>query len=288
MNHKQGISPRRVVVLHHPRKEVTRAMADEICQWLAQQKIDTTPGQTQDESARELIRMADMAIVLGGDGSMLRAARMAAGCSVPLLGINMGRLGFLSEMTPQTWRELLPRVIAGDYWLEERMMLRACSWRGDTLLGEHLALNDVVVSRGSMARVVWLETEIDDAHLTDYVADGLIISTPTGSTAYALAVGGPVLPPELHNILVIPIAPHLTLNRAVVLAEGSVIRVTIGTDHQAILTVDGQYEFDLQNGDHVEVSASEHISTFARLGDPAYFYHSLMSRLGPKEPDGSG
>jgi NAD+ kinase len=272
-----------VAVLYHPKKEATRPVADAIVAWLEAAGFETWLGSTWDEEAvRRQIARLDLMIVLGGDGSLLRTARMAAGHSVLLLGVNMGRLGFLSEVTPETWQSLLPQVVAGKYWIERRMMLRARSWRGETLLGEHLALNDVVISRGSLARVVWLDTEIDSDQLTTYVADGLVISTPTGSTAYALAAGGPILPPELHNILILPIAPHLTLNRPIVLAEGSIIRVTIGTDHQAILTVDGQFEFELRNRDCVEVCASEHASHFVRLGKPTYFYHTLLERLGIK------
>jgi NAD+ kinase len=180
----------------------------------------------------------------------------------------------------------MPRVLSGDYWIEERMMLRACTWRDSDLLGEHVALNDVVVSRGSLARVVRLHTNIDGDNLTTYIADGLIISTPTGSTAYALAVGGPILPPELYNILVIPIAPHLTLGRAIVLSVGSRVTVHVETDHQAILTVDGQFEFELMDGDRVEVQASPHVSRFIRLGKRTYFYHTLMARLALRQYGG--
>jgi NAD+ kinase len=211
---------------------------------------------------------------------------MTAEHSLPIIGVHMGHLGFLSELTPKTWRDLMPRVLDGDYWVEERMLLEAESWRDSTLLGKHLALNDVVISRGSLARVVHLTADIDGDLLTTYVADGLIISTPTGSTAYALAVGGPILPPELRNILVIPIAPHLSLGRAIVLSEGSTVCVRVATDHQAILTVDGQFEFELQTGDHVDVCASEHVSRFIRLGKRSYFYHTLLARLAPKVEGG--
>ncbi len=280
---------RRVAVLHHPKIEATRAVAEDIQSWLMSHGIEAWRALTWDEqTVRAHVPEVDMIVVLGGDGSMLRAARMAAGHNVPILGVNMGRLGFLSEMDPDTWRECLPRVIAGEYWIEQRMMLQAETWRSGELIGQHLALNDVVISRGSLARVVRLRTEIDGDELTTYVADGLIVSTPTGSTAYALAVGGPILPPTLRNILVIPIASHLTLDRAIVLSEGSSIRIRVWTDHQAILTVDGQYEFDMQHGDHIDVRASEHVSQFIRLGKHTYFYHTLLARLEPKQVDNNG
>ncbi|MBN1428888.1 MAG: NAD(+)/NADH kinase [Anaerolineae bacterium] len=277
---------KQIAVLHHPKIEATRAVAREIHDWLTAQKIDAWMGVTWDEaSIRPRLLTADLIVVLGGDGSMLRVARMVAVQEIPIVGVNMGRLGFLSEMTPSNWQLILPKILAGQYWLEKRMMLHAQAWREDQLLGKHLALNDVVVSRGSLARVVWLKTQIDGDPLTTYTADGLILSTPTGSTAYALAAGGPILPPDLRNILVIPIAPHMSLNRAIVLPEGAVIRVSVRTDHQAILTVDGQFEVDLQDGDRIEVLASEHASNFVRTGKPTYFYHTLLDRLGPKQPE---
>ncbi len=278
-----------VAVLYHPKIEVTQVVAQEVQGWLAAKGLSPWLAPTWDEEhVRAHLPETDLVIVLGGDGSTLRVARMSAGLNLPIIALNMGRLGFLAEMQPSTWRGCLGRVLAGDYWIEERMMLTAESWRGGESIGQHIALNDVVVSRGSLARMVRLRTEIDGDELTTYIADGLIVSTPTGSTAYALAVGGPILPPALHNILVIPIAPHMTLDRAIVLSEGCNIRIHISTDHQAILTVDGQFEFELKDGDHVDVRASEVISHFIRLGKQTYFYHTLLARLEPKRPSHEG
>ncbi len=274
---------RRIGVLHHPRIEATHPVAREIQSWLAERNIAPWLALTWDEEeVRPEMPDLDMVIVLGGDGSMLRAARMAAPHGVPIFGINMGRLGFLTEASPENWRERLARVLEGEYWIEQRLMLEARAYRGDELLGAFRALNDVVISRDSMARVVELRTEIDGVELTTYVADGLIISTPTGSTAYALAVGGPILPPDLRNILVIPIAPHLTLDRAIVLSEGAHVRVDVRTDHQSILTVDGQVAQVLQHGDRIEAGAGDDVSRFIRLGERSYFYNALLDRLVPK------
>jgi NAD+ kinase len=268
------------MVLHHPKIKESKDLAEAICEWLVGQGLSAWMGLTWDEQAvRPRIPGTDLIITLGGDGSMLRSARMAAGHTSLILGVNMGRVGFLSEMSPANWQERLPEVFKRRFWVENRMMLQTETWRNGTLLGTHIALNDVVLSRGSLARVVQLKTEIDGEPITTYVADGLIISTPTGSTAYALAVGGPIMPPELRNILVIPIAPHLTLDRAIVLAKGSHITIHVRTDHQAILTVDGQFEFEIQDGDRVEVQASEHFSHFIRLDGPTYFYKTLVKRL---------
>jgi NAD+ kinase len=206
---------------------------------------------------------------------------MVAPHGVPIVGLNMGRLGFLSELTPDDWREKLPRILTGDFWVEERMMLHAKALRGGTAFDEYQALNDVVISRGSLARIIRADTHIDGGHLVTYAADGVIVATPTGSTAYALAVGGPIMPPELHNILVIPIAPHLSLERAIVLSEGAVVDLHISTDHEAILTVDGQFALALADGDQVIVRASPHQARFARVQERTYFYKTLMARLRP-------
>lgn len=277
---------RRILVLHHPKKEETRPVGEAIYHWLREQGYEVWLGLTWDvETVGPQIPGSDLIVVVGGDGSTLRTARMAAPQGVPIVGVNMGKVGFLSEMSPDNWRARLAQALGGDYWIEQRMMLTARSYRDGVLIGEHLALNDIVVSRGSLARVVRLQTEIDGDLLTTYVADGLIVCTATGSTAYAMAVGGPILPPELRNILVVPIAAHMTLNRAVVLSEGSLVRIHISTDHQAILTVDGQFEFELRDGDHIDVMTSECVSRFVRLGTRAYFYRSLLDRLSPPEPE---
>ena len=220
----------------------------------------------------------DLLVTLGGDGSILRTARMACKQDVPVLGVKMGRLGFLAELDPAEWDAALPRLLAGDFWLEERMMLYAEYHPGDECRA-YEALNDVVVSRGSLARIVRLETYIDGSYLATYAADGLIISTATGSTAYALAAGGPILPPQLRNFLIIPIAAHLSMNRAIVLGQSDKVEVQVHTDHQAILTVDGQFEYDLRDGDVVSVQASPHTSRLVRLQSRTYFYRTLMDRL---------
>ncbi len=274
----------RVAILYHPMIEASHPLAEQIAGWLSGRGIETQTALTWDEErVRPMIPGLDLLIVIGGDGSILRAARMAAAYGIPIMGVNMGRLGFLSEVTPNDWAEQFPRVWAGEYWVEKRMMLRARAYRHDLQIGEYLALNDIVISRGALARLVRLSAEIDGDYLTTYAADGLIISTPTGSTAYALAAGGPILPPELRNILLQPIAPHLTLNRAIVLSEGAHIRVHVNTDHQAILTVDGQFTVEMEHEDTIDIEASNDVSRFIRLGKPTYFYHTLLDRLEPRQ-----
>ena len=270
---------KRIGLLHHPKLPATRSLADSMARDIEAQGGAAWVGSTWDEAAvRAEVARLDVLITLGGDGSILRAARMACGHRVPVLGVNLGRLGFLTELEPDEWSKALPRLLRDDFWIEERMMLYAEHRRGAERRG-YEALNDVVVSRGSLARIVRLETYIDGGYLTTYAADGLILATPTGSTAYAHAAGGPILPPELKNILLIPIAPHLSMDRAIVLSQGAMVRVLVRTDHQAILTVDGQFEYELQDGDWVTVQASRYVSRFVRFQDRTYFYRTLMERL---------
>ena len=271
---------KRIGLLHHPKIPESLDLAGEMADQLRAWGASPWMGSAWDEEVvGQHIADLDLVITLGGDGTILRAARMAARHSVPILGLNLGRLGFLAEMEPGDWREKLRRVLAGEYWLEERIMLRAELWRGQNALGDFEALNDVVIGRASFARVVRLATYIDGSYLTTYVADGLIVATPTGSTAYALSAGGPILPPELRNILIIPVAPYLSLDRAIVLSEGAKVEIRVSTDHRAILTVDGQIHMELEDGDRVAVGASPHTCRFVRLQDRAYFYRNLMKRL---------
>ncbi len=269
-----------VGILHHPRIPESLEIAGEVRSFLRERDVETWEGSAWDEPfVRSRIPGTGVLITLGGDGTILRAARMAAGHEALILGLNLGRLGFLAEMDSHNWPQVLETVLDGEFWVEERMMLKASFHRNGQEEGRYQALNDVVVSRGTLARIVHLSTYIDGYYLTTYHADGLIVSTPTGSTAYALAAGGPILPPELRNILLVPIAPHLSMDKAVVLAEGSTVRILVSTDHQAILTVDGQFEVALKDGDEVSVCASPHVARFIRTRDRAYFYRTLLERL---------
>ncbi len=279
---QSSLNVARIGVLYHPKIPPTQQVAREIADFVGERGIVAWLASTWDEPrVRDQVENLDLALVLGGDGSTLRTARMVAPHGIPIVGLNMGQLGFLSELTPDDWRNKLPRILDGDYWIEARTMLRAEAQRQGNTFGEYEALNDVVISRGSLARLIHIRAHIDGGHLATFSADGVIVSTPTGSTAYALAVGGPIMPPELHNILLIPIAPHLSLERAIVLAEGAVVDLRVGTDHEAILTVDGQFAFALADGDQVVVRASPYHARFARVQERTYFYKSLMARLRP-------
>lgn len=221
----------------------------------------------------------DFLLALGGDGTMLRAARLAAPHGLPILGINLGHFGFLMEVQRQDWDSLLPQFLKGDYTLEPRILLQAGHVRNDQDLGSWIAVNDVVVSRGGFVRPIGINASVAGYQLAAYVADGLIVSTPTGSTAYALAVGGPIMPPELRNILIVPIAPHRSLAHAIILPEGTCVSLTVETSHQAVLSVDGQSPQPLENGDVIRIGLSEHTASFVRLHAPGFFYRNLISSM---------
>lgn len=272
---------RNIGLLYHPKLAESRVMAAEIMEFI--ENLGATvwvSSSWSEEAITGRLQYLDLLITLGGDGSLLRAARLTANYAIPILGINLGRLGFLVEVQPAEWPERLRQALTGNYWIEERMMVHAELVRGSQVASACEALNEIVISRGRLARVVRLHTYIDGSFLTTYTADGLIIATATGSTAYALAAGGPILPPELENFLLIPLAPHLSLERAIVLSKGVTVRVKISTDHTAILTVDGQLEIELAHEDELVMSAGPSVGRFVRLQEKNYFYRTLMQRLG--------
>ena len=271
-----------VGVLYNPRVARARPLAEEMAAWVEQRGCQAQVCTADDAPAVLCLQETDLLVTLGGDGSILRAARAAAPYGTLLLGVNLGRVGFLTETEPETWRETLSRVLAGDYWVEERMILRVVTRRGCAMLSQAEALNDVVVGRGARARVVHLCTEVDGGYLATYVADGLVIATPTGSTAYALAAGGPILPPQLRNILLVPVAPHLSMERPIVLSEGVTVRILVTGGRPAVLTVDGEVHAELDSGDEVTVEASPHVARFARVRERTYFYKTLVERLVPR------
>ena len=271
----------RIAVAAHPQISDGLAEARTIAEALEQQGISSWHGLLYDDELKQQLLSGDidLLIALGGDGTMLRAGRMCGPIGIPILGINMGRFGFLIEIRQNQWHKILPRLLEGDFWLERRMMLASQQWRGESCLGSWEVVNEVVVSRGQFVRPIRIQTLVDKRFLATYVADGLIAASPTGSTAYALAAGGPILPPESRNILLVPVAPHLSIDRAIVLSEGSSVSMVIHSDHQAVLALDGQTPIELQDGDRVEACASEHSVLFVRFQDPGYFYRDLTSHM---------
>ncbi|NWG17200.1 MAG: NAD(+)/NADH kinase [Chloroflexi bacterium] len=279
---------KRIGVLGHPMRPATAPVAERIADYLESRGVDTwCCAQWDDPQIADNVRDSNMVIAIGGDGSMLRASRVCARFGVPVLGVNMGHLGFLTEISQaETWEQALDSVLRGNYWIETRMMIRATLLRAGLALAEGEALNDVVISRQAATHMILLETYIDKDWATTYNADALIIATATGSTAYALACGGPILPPELRNILIVPVAPHLSMERPIVLSEGATVEVIASAENTAriVLSLDGAPMGDVQPGDTVRVQASELVSRFVRLRERNYFYRSLLDRLEPRLP----
>ncbi len=197
---------------------------------------------------------ADLILVLGGDGTLLKAARLYGGQGTPILGVNLGGLGFLTEIALEEFYAILEKIFRGDFQTETRMMLRAQIIRRDRVLEPTVFLNDVVINKGALARIIDLETTIDNQFLTIYRGDGLIVATPTGSTAYNLAAGGPILHPALRTIILTPICPFTLTNRPIILQDNSVIDIRLGTKARDVwLTIDGQIGHPLEPGDLIRV-----------------------------------
>jgi NAD+ kinase len=274
--------PDRIAVTYNPNLPKAQAVAGDVRNFLQKNGLSMCDcSSLYDATLRTRLAEGkyDLLIALGGDGTMLRAGRLCAPLRVPVLGINAGRFGFLTELQSSNWVQLLPLLLEGNFRIEQRMMLRAEHWRQDQCLGEWDVLNEIVVARGKFVRPVLLKANVDGYRLASYVADGLIVSTPTGSTAYALAVGGPIMPPELRNILIIPVAPHLSIDRAVILPEGVRVVIEVGTSHEAVLSVDGNPPVTMNDGDIVAAYTGEHTASFVRFQDPSYFYRNLTSYM---------
>ena len=268
--------PRRIAIGVHPQMPEAAAEAEIIAQFLTERGVNAFWGKIYDTSFRQRLETdTDLCIALGGDGTMLRAGHLCAPLHIPILGINLGRFGFLAEVKRDDWRTTLPLLLEGRYWLEGRMMLQATHLRGAQTLDSWIVLNEVVICRGNFVRPVTLRAQVDGYPLATYIADGLIVSTPTGSTAYALAVGGPIMPPDLRNILIVAVAPHLSVDRAIILSEGSVVNVTVNTTHQAVLSIDGQPPVTMVDGDQVRVEANHDTACFVRFRDRGYFYRNI-------------
>jgi NAD+ kinase len=217
--------------------------------------------------ARSDFSGVDIAFVLGGDGTLLTSGRTMSAYGVPVLGVNMGRVGFLAELEPADLLPALPLLTEGRFSLEERIMLSCCILRAGAAQDSCLAFNDVVINNGLYARTVDLELTIDGQDIHSYQADGIIISTPTGSTGYSFSAGGPVIMPGADVIIAVPICPHTFFSRPIVAAPGSVVEVTCRhLNDDTILSADGQYRAHIQTGDRIRVQVSGQKVRMVRLG----------------------
>ncbi len=233
------------------------------------------PTRSKDVLARE----SDLIVVLGGDGTLLSIARRTQ-ARVPILGVNLGELGFLTEVVEDEAMPMLERVVAGRYELDRRMTLAATLTRGGRATRRLRALNDVVITNGALARVIEFAVSVDGLPLTTYRADGMIVATPTGSTAYSLSAGGPIVEPTVQVLVLSPISPHTLSNRPVVLRRDAVVRIAVAAREQdALLTIDGQEGMPLAGGDVIEVRQGRSAVSLVRSPHRTY-YDVLRSKLG--------
>lgn len=277
----------KIALLGHREVKDTARLAADVAEFLQAEDI-----ACEREGLREISEVdsldagTDLIVALGGDGTMLRAGAIGAEAEIPIMGINLGRVGFLMEVHRDGWREAFRRLFEGDFWLEPRMRIKIEMRRGDETFGPLLGLNECVIGRGRTARPIRLRAEVDGRYLATYVADALICSTATGSTGYALAAGGPILPPQLRNLLLIPVAPHLSFDREVVLPEGSRVRMTVLSEQEANLSCDGQVHHEVSAGDVISVQGSDRDAQFVRFKDPGYFFRNLTSHMNHQvQPD---
>jgi NAD+ kinase len=238
--------------------------------------VPSTSAATASKS--ELPGQVDALIVLGGDGTLLSMARAVGDLGVPILGVNLGGLGFLTATTLEEMLPALEALLAGGMAVEERMMLAARVVRGGQATGDYIALNDVVITKSAMSRIIDLAVSVDGRHATAYRADGLIISTPTGSTAYNLSAGGPILFPTMDAVVLTPIAPHTLSNRPIVLPGAQRIDVTLRVDQEVMLTMDGQVGVPLRERDVVEVQKARARIRLMRF-DQKDFFSVLRTKL---------
>jgi NAD+ kinase len=227
----------------------------------------------------EIMQQADLVIVLGGDGTLLSVARRANNREVPILGVNLGSLGFLTSTTTSELFSTLEQVLNGEYEVERRSLLEATLIRDGKGVESFQVLNDVVINKGALARIIDLEAWVDGHYLCTYKADGLIVATPTGSTAYSLAAGGPIIAPAVSVVVLSPICPHMLTNRPIVLPDTANIRIVLHTaDEDVILTLDGQEGHPLKRGDSVNVKRSDSTVSLIKPQNRTFF-EVLRSKL---------
>jgi NAD+ kinase len=248
---------RRIGFAYNPYNQEARAVLDRAHAWCQAHDVDAWDARADDRDviAKECAAGSDLVCVLGGDGTFLRSASAIGETAVPALGINLGRVGFLAKVETEGLEHALDQVVAGDYTIEDRFRLEAAIVHPDGKVAErHACLNEVVVARGRRVRMIRLEVEVSGSHLATYVADAVVVATPTGSTAYSFSAGGSILDPRLRNMIITPVASYLSPLHSVVAGEDHVVKLTLReAPDPAILSIDGQWDIELGPGDTVEV-----------------------------------
>jgi len=270
---------KKIGILYHPMISTARTLAEELKAFISARGVSAWLGSAwEGEEAKAKLAGTDLIITVGGDGTILRAAQVIVPAPIPITGVNLGRLGFMTELSAKEAKDKLPALLEGKGWLDERAMLEAELTAENKPPQSFYALNDVVVARGEVARVIFVEANVDGEPVTTYKADGVIAATATGSTGYSLAAGGPILHPQSADFLLVPISPHLSPAYPLVLPASSVVRLKVDTTHQAALSVDGHIILPLASGDVITIRHSANSGRFLRIhsGD---FYGSLEQKL---------
>ena len=270
-------------IISKPHSEKAALVAPTLVKWLAERGVGVrcdaetaaflgSGAGTKNGLPREAVpEGAQLLIVLGGDGTLLSAARALKGRDIPLFAVNLGNLGFLTAITVEELYPQLERVLAGGYDVSRRRMLHTEVWRAGHCACNYEALNDITLAKADIARIINLEVHVDDRFMCLYKADGLIVSTPTGSTAYSLSAGGPIMVPEVAALCITPICPHMLTNRPVIVPDEAVIRITMSGDNTTYLTVDGQVGEQLHKGDRVICRRSEQTVQLIRASGVGFF-----------------
>ena len=271
---------KKVGILYHPLNEAACELAEEMEEFLkAENSSVWACSAWEGEKAKAQVRSTDLILSIGGDGTILRAAQAVLPAPIPITGVNLGRLGFMTELKTNEAKSKLLDLLAGKGWIDERKTLEVELVIPGRETRQFNALNDVVIARGSIARVVYVEASVDDKPLTTYKADGVIVATATGSTGYSLAAGGPILNPHSEEFLLLPILPHLSLAYSLVLPSTSVVKLRLTTTHEATLSVDGHINLPLSSEATITVKRSADKVRFLRIHRETSFYGSLEQKL---------
>ena len=277
-----------VGVIYHPKIPAARTLAERLAEVLPTMKAKAWLCSSWDEEQMcAHSQGTDLALSVGGDGTILRVARLVAAWGVPIVGVNMGHLGFMTEFSAGDVLEKLPAVLAGEAWVDQRAMLQVDlltrSKGGDRRESTFHALNDILVGRGSVPRIINVATTVNGAALSNYRVDGVIVSTATGSTGYSLAAGGPILYPQAEEMLIKPVSAHLSLPYALVLPPAAEVKMVVHTNHEAVLSIDGQVNVPLRDGETVTAKRSPYNACFLRTSPRDLFYAALEQRLKVRE-----
>ena len=268
---------KRIGILYHPKRKKAISFSHEVENFLTTRGVASwLCSAWEPDMVKTQVPGSDLILCIGGDGTILRAVRAIIPLSVPVLGINLGRLGFMTEFSASEAMNELSALLDGKGWIEERAILETRVPLQDKVLH---ALNDVFIGRRIHARLINIECIIDGAMLTTYRADGVIVATASGSTGYSLAAGGPILHPQSKEMILKPICPHFSFSESLVLPPQTTIQLKVTTSHEAMFSIDGQVESQLKSGDEITVRLSPYTARFLRLQPESYFFKSLESRL---------